>query len=491
MTPRAYIALFGVLLSGLVGCTPSSHQDTVVGTAGSTCAECHTGAYTRAPFDHASVNYGRDCETCHLETTWTPIDAVEHDRFFPLIGAHDDQGCAACHTEGRADPQPTLCVGCHAADRVGITPDHARLGDGCDRCHTSDRWRPAAFDHDVVFPLRGAHERTECASCHIDEVYEGTPRACVGCHAEERDRAEPDHRGFPDDCARCHTVEAWRPAGLDHDTFYPLLGAHAQAECGSCHVDDVYAGTPRTCVGCHASDRDRAETDHGGFSDACDRCHTVDAWRPAEFDHDVVYPLTGAHRQAECGSCHVDDVYAGTPRDCVACHATDRDRAEPDHARFPNDCAECHTTTAWEGARFEHDVFFRLEGAHADPARVECGDCHVNDVFAGTPRTCVGCHASDRDVARPTHVRFDDGCTGCHTQNDWAVDAHRHQQFVVPHEGVSRCGDCHTNRDDYRLVGCTTCHEHSRNNTDGEHRGIRDYRYADAACLECHPRGRE
>ncbi len=40
------------------------------------------------------------------------------------------------------------------------------------------------------------------------------------------------------------------------------------------------------------------------------------------FDHLTTgFELTGAHRLQACESCHVDAVFAGTPRVCAACHA--------------------------------------------------------------------------------------------------------------------------------------------------------------------------
>lgn len=485
-------------LVGLVGCRGGTPRDSIVvggepsHGAVSTCAECHLGSYTSSRFDHASVDYGHDCGDCHLDNQWTPsFNDPQHDRFFPLVGAHTARPCADCHQEGRADPQPTACVGCHRADTVGVDPDHASFPDACGECHTSARWSPASFDHERVFPLRGAHAGADCGSCHVDNVYEGTPRDCVGCHADDRDRAvDPDHRLYPDNCTVCHSEVSWRPADFDdHDSVWPLEGQHAQADCASCHQDNRYTGTPRDCIGCHAEDRARAQPDHTGFAVTCNDCHSVQAWRPAIFDHDAVWPLTGQHTRAECTDCHINEVYDGTPRDCVGCHAEDRRRAvDPDHSAFPADCAECHSTRAWEPAAFNHDVFFRIEGAHT---RAECNDCHINEVYAGTPRTCVGCHQGDRDQARPTHARFSNTCTECHTQNAFSPATHQHRQFRVPHEGVRQCGSCHTDPNDYANVGCTSCHEHSRGNTDGEHRGIRNYRYEDSACLDCHPAGRE
>ncbi len=60
---------------------------------------------------------------------------------------------------------------------------------------------------------------------------------------------------------------------------------------------------------------------------------------PLAFKHS--YPLDGAHVTTDCEKCHVNGVYTGTPRDCVACH---RDIHAP---TLGKQCATCHTTKAW------------------------------------------------------------------------------------------------------------------------------------------------
>ncbi|MCA9540058.1 MAG: AMP-binding protein [Myxococcales bacterium] len=267
-----------------------------------------------------------------------------------------------------------------------------------------------------------------------------------------------------------------------------LLGRHAATECASCHINGRYEGTPRDCIGCHRADRERAEPDHRGFPTACQSCHSQRAWRPAALDHDQFWPLEGAHADADCAGCHVNGRYEGTPRNCLDCHRAERDRSPTDHAGFSTTCTQCHSMQAWRPAAFDHDQFFRLEGAHRN---IMCQDCHPNERYDGTPRDCIGCHRGDRDAARPTHVRLSDTCTNCHTQTAFRPATYTHQRFRVPHRGVSACASCHTNAADYSRVGCTTCHAHNQSSMDREHRNRRNYRYADDACLSCHPRGND
>ena len=42
-----------------------------------------------------------------------------------------------------------------------------------------------SFDHFTTgFRLQGMHRFADCESCHADGLFAGTPRQCVGCHAQ-------------------------------------------------------------------------------------------------------------------------------------------------------------------------------------------------------------------------------------------------------------------------------------------------------------------
>lgn len=543
-----------LLLAALPGCRTTEHREMVSahGANGSTCEDCHLGAFQAALFDHASVDYGRDCATCHAEDTWHPLRVPNHDAFRPLRGAHGIAGCGACHAAGRADPQPQTCIGCHAADKASAVPDHAAYADTCEDCHTETAFKPATFDHTDAFPLTGRHLETACASCHPNERYEGTPTLCVGCHADDRDHARPSHTGLPEACETCHTTAAWAPPTFDHEAAFPLTGKHTVAACSSCHVNQVFEGTPSRCVDCHRNVRP-ATHEALGYGEGCEECHNTENWA-ANTDHSL-FPLLGKHAETACAECHPNQTYLGTPHACEACHLEDRP-ATPDHTGFPTDCSQCHGPAAWRpAAPADHDTFYPLTGRHvgqpcegchsngryagtprdcngchaADAARatpphagfdttctdchttagwtgahfvhdffpiegahtrLDCAQCHVGGRYAGTPTTCAGCHAADATAASPSHVGFPDTCTTCHTQNAWSPATYRHR-FPVPHRGVSACGDCHLDQTDFGNFSCIDCHEHRRAETDREHQGEVDgYAYDSAACYRCHANGR-
>jgi len=452
----------------LQGCL-QCHALTYAGTS-SDCVDCHFTDYQESSEPaHEPAGFPTDCLLCHSTTRWENSDFDHNATDFPLTDAHENLLCLDCHMEGYIST-PTDCVACHQADYDGsANPSHVAEGFStlCADCHTTSAWQPADFDHDTTaFPLTGAHAAADCLACHASG-YAGTPSDCVTCHQADYDGAsDPDHAaaGFPSDCTVCHTTSAWQPADWDHDSFFPLTGAHATADCLACHGSG-YAGTPSDCVACHQADYDGAsDPDHAaaGFPSDCATCHTTSAWQPADWEHDYFFPLTGAHASADCLACHASG-YAGTPSDCVACHQADYDGAsDPDHAAagFPSDCATCHTTSAWQPADWDHDYFFPLTGAHAT---ADCLACHGSG-YAGTPSDCVACHQADYDGASdPDHAAagFPSDCTVCHTTSAWQPADWDHDSFfpLTGAHATADCLACHGSGYAGTPSDCVACHQ--------------------------------
>ncbi|MDL1948751.1 hypothetical protein FBQ97_02920, partial [Acidobacteria bacterium ACD] len=268
----------------------------------------------------------------------------------------------------------------------------------------------------------------------------------------------------------------------------------------SCHRNNVYRGTPRDCVGCHQADYNQAVNPNhlaAGFPTACETCHraTDTSWKGATFDH-ATFALVGVHATQACASCHRNNVYRGTPRDCVGCHQADYNQAaNPNHlaAGFPTACETCHraTDTSWRGATFDHSLW-PLLGAHTAQT---CSRCHSGGVYAGTSPECVSCHRPAYDASRnPNHVAagFPTTCQVCHRVSDtsWQQGTFNHTWFPITtgkHAG-NPCTACHTTPSSYKLFTCLTCHDRSR--TDEKHRGVSGYRYDSLACYACHPTGK-
>lgn len=402
---------------------------------------------------------------------------------------------------------------------AGAAPAHAQVSPG-----------PLAKAHrDLDQPLR-------CFDCHVrGNPPGGMDRRCLACH-QEIATLRARNRGYharvaKQACASCHpdhggrdfALIAWEDGAaerFDHRRAgYALRGAHARAECRDCHqpkhqraavaralkvpAGASWLGLETTCASCH-------EDPHRGEIGAdCRRCHDENAWKPTPgFDHARTrYPLTGAHREVECASCHVAPglrpAHGGAVRtaeyrpvphaECSSCHQ------DPHRARFGSACSSCHGTTSFtaiRGDRFDHDrTRYPLRGGHAKvacaachgtgaartdhPPFERCGSCHRDAhagqaTIAGAAADCETCHrvasfapstftAERHASAWPlagAHATAE--CAGCHRKSANAADAARlgaaRVELRPAHE---RCADCH--RDPHAGAldargACTTCH---------------------------------
>ncbi len=117
---------------------------------------------------------------------------------------------------------------------------------------------------------------------------------------------------------------------------------------------------------------------------------------------------------------------------------------------------------------------FPLQGKHRT---LSCRDCHVNNVFEGTPAVCEVCHWQRSQDDR-YEQRLGAQCAECHTPLSWKkVDPGKWSHETVTGfrlEGTHRaldCEDCHTDR---RFVpqptDCYSCHqENYRQTNDPDH----------------------
>lgn len=395
----------------------------------------------------------------------------------PVIEAHKDvEGeCRKCHQPFATGEQDVLCLDCHeeiAADRNASKGFHGRGGAAtarCTECHTEHRGRDAdivgldrtGFDHGLTdFQLRDAHRLVPCQSCHQPEkAWRDAPQECVGCHRED----DAHHGALGKDCASCHAETSWRTARFDHSkTDFPLEGAHARVDCALCHAGERYEGTPRDCLGCH-----RADDAHGGrFGEACQTCHTPEAWKPAHFDHrrETGFALTGRHARVTCESCHHGPLYQEElDSSCVSCHVAD----DVHRGRRGADCESCHSTDSWTSTTFDHDrnTDFPLRGAHS---RIPCGQCHTETLGKeDTPTTCQGCHGEDD----PHDAQLGVDCSACHGESSWLERVffeHDITRFpLLGLHAVASCEQCHlTPRFRDAGVTCFACHQ-----DDDEHLG--------------------
>ncbi len=403
------------------------------------CYDCH---WIRRQDDRFRTRLGNDCETCHRPSSWTAV-AWDHAAAtgFSLNAAHRGIECESCHVGGVFQPGlPTRCYDCHRKDyEAARQPAHAAAGFPitCEGCHKAGdaSWHQAKFNHSV-FQLVGVHMEQPCAACHQNNIYQGTPRDCVGCHLTDYNNTKnPSHAssGFPTTCDNCHKVSdtSWTQGVFNHaTTAFPLLGLHATQPCSACHADGVYKGKSTACVSCHLTNYNNTKNPShasSGFPTTCDNCHKVSdtSWTQGVFNHaTTAFPLLGLHATQPCSACHADGVYKGKSTACVSCHLTNYNNTKnPNHvaAGFPTTCDTCHrvSDTSWTQGTFNHTWFPITSGRHS-----------------GNP-----------------------------------------------------CSACHTNPSNYVVFSCTTgCHP--RSETDSHHQGRAGYVYDSQACYSCHPAGR-
>jgi hypothetical protein len=427
--------------------------------------------------------------------------------------AEIDGQCSACHAAPwSGSTMASRCLDCHHDVKTQIdshAPLHGKMADAthCRECHSEHNGPHAAltnmerFDHGMAaFALTGKHRDVECQGCHKSKSYIGTPQSCAACHADP-----VVHKGkFGTDCAQCHSTVTWKSASgitmakgsFNHDsTGFPLTGKHASVDCKSCHVNNVFKGTAKTCASCHAE----PQVHKGKFGTECASCHTTATWKNAgsaaslqgKFNHDLAaFKLTGMHKNLECAACHKNNVFKGTAQSCSACHA------EPvvHKGKFGTDCAHCHSTATWKSTgegiawlkeNFNHEVAaFKLTGKHKT---VDCAACHVNNVFKGTAQTCAKCHAEPQ-----VHKgKFGQECAQCHSTETWKGAKFKHT-FPLDHGRRGRvieCANCHNKPNDMKAYTCYGCHEHQEARIVRKHPKLNAMQLQN--CVKCHPTGRE
>ncbi len=410
----------------------SCHLKGVYKGTPTTCFACH---WQRRQDDRYRLQLGSQCEQCHRPVGWTAT-RFDHGAAtrMPLAGAHAQLPCQSCHANGNFRAAQTSCISCHKDDyQSAREPNHvaAAFPTTCDTCHRASdaTFRQARFDHQSSFPLVGRHATQACAACHKNNVYRGTARDCVGCHRDAYNRTTtPNHAaaGFSTACESCHrpTDSTFSGAGFNHNAVFPLVGQHAVQACVVCHKSNVYRGTARECVGCHRAAYERTTAPAhvpAGFSTNCESCHraTDATFGGAGFNHSAVFPLVGRHAQQACAACHKNNVFHGTPRDCVGCHRSAYERTTaPAHvaAGFSISCIDCHRAadTSWTQGRFNHR-FPITSGRHRAP----CSTCHPS----GTSYqnfTCLTCHEHSRSLMDDEHrgrngyVYESRACYSCH-----------------------------------------------------------------------------
>jgi hypothetical protein len=124
-------------------------------------------------------------------------------------------GCQQATPVG-SEPASGLCASCHLSEFEATSrPPHPGVRPTtCRTCHSKSSWHPFRLEHSWL--LAGAHAKASCFACHSGKSpqFEGTGKACVGCHQTAREKADAGvtrHASFPVTCETCHTTSAWKP----------------------------------------------------------------------------------------------------------------------------------------------------------------------------------------------------------------------------------------------------------------------------------------
>ncbi len=164
-------------------------------SVGLRCADCHRNiheAYIGKEF-YPDTN----CGICHTPNRWSEVTWDHSKTGFLLTGGHAKPACRDCHFKTGADSIPvqqfssltSACTQCHTD--IHFRQFETEGETKCLRCHNSDLWKIANFDHNkTAFKLDGKHQKVACAKCHKPVtvgqntfvLYKIKDSRCEACH---------------------------------------------------------------------------------------------------------------------------------------------------------------------------------------------------------------------------------------------------------------------------------------------------------------------
>ena len=183
------------------------------------------------------------------------------------------------------------------------------------------------------------------------------------------------------------------------------LLAIAASACGPASATDPVPaeGDAGTCATCHMEDFRAAKHHLGEKPTTCAICHAQTGFHPTHMNHP--WPLTGAHEKTNCFDCHkgTPPVFAGTKRECVACHQADYDKA-PHHVaeHYPTTCADCHSTTAFKPQLPEAEAAWQKQKAAATLAATTSATPPPDEPPAPNGKPTVKPKPKPRPTPKPT-----------------------------------------------------------------------------------------
>lgn len=378
--------------------------------------------------------------------------------------------CTSCHELRNPEITNEKCESCHTPIKESIIQGegfHAQpevIQESCASCHKEHfglefdvlRFDSTDFDHALVgFVLDGNHEDLSCASCHSEQEY------------------------------------------LVDSTF---IAYQERFELNEAH--ETFLGLDQNCVSCHKLDSPHANQ---FLDESCSSCHSTEQWETAElFDHDTSqFPLTGAHIEVSCESCHEPNPILGDDviqyvnlefETCESCHEDDHEGRLDNIDGMETTCETCHITDDWHlftedfpESEFPHEeTGYALLGAHLNQ---DCQSCHdprsdelIENSFQLTSvsytypepisEDCESCHV-DYHEGVFQNPPYEQSCESCHNLSGWypttfGLSEHNiNSTFsLIGAHVVTPCFACHQNEEtNHELVfrfddqSCNSCHE--------------------------------
>jgi hypothetical protein len=352
--------------------------------------------------------------------------------------------CLVCHTDLEQDPKnfhKTLLTESQLRECYTCHTDHNGIDAPLTRANLTN------FPHNQFGFSLNTHQKMAdgslfaCTDCHDPKLSKMNLVVCEICHLQiNATFMQPHIDTFGQKCLDCHDgLDTYGKKFNHNKVSFSLQGKHALVNCTGCHpnahtIADLKS-TGQKCADCHTKD-----DPHGSrFGMNCAQCHTPVDWKQATFDHKLAnFQLLGKHAQVACIKCHINNVYLGTPMDCYSCHSKD----DTHQGHYGQSCDTCHTSDGWLPANFDHSLSsFPLTGKHT---LVICTDCHINNVYIGTPTDCYSCHAKN-DAHQGQYGK---SCDACHTTDGWTPATFDHSLSIFPltgaHIGLD-CTRCHQN----------------------------------------------